>query len=114
MSAHVQDQYNLHKKGVTPADMRSLLMSLEAIERVCTQEKANAQSGKKLSAKSKTETNQPSTGSTNRVPKKVHFEKHCKLCKKHESVHTTHATKDCCKYEKDGLVKVNFHAAKKQ
>jgi hypothetical protein len=34
-----QDQYNLNKKGVMPLDMRTLLTSLEAIERVCTQEK---------------------------------------------------------------------------
>jgi hypothetical protein len=34
-----QDQYNLNKKGMTPLDMRTLLTSLEAIERVCTPEK---------------------------------------------------------------------------
>jgi hypothetical protein len=34
-----QDQYNLNKKGMTPLDMRTLLTSLEAIERVCTHEK---------------------------------------------------------------------------
>ena len=34
-----QDQYNLNKKGMTPMDMRLLLTSLEAIERVCTYEK---------------------------------------------------------------------------
>jgi hypothetical protein len=34
-----QDQYNLNEKGMTPLDMRSLLTSLEAIERVCTHEK---------------------------------------------------------------------------
>jgi hypothetical protein len=33
------DQYNMNKKGMTPMDMRSLLTSLEAIERVCTYEK---------------------------------------------------------------------------
>jgi hypothetical protein len=31
-----QDQYNLNKKGMTPMDMCSLLMSLEAIECICT------------------------------------------------------------------------------
>jgi hypothetical protein len=41
-----QDQYNLHKKGMMPLNMRSLLTSLEAIEGVCTQEKASAQSKK--------------------------------------------------------------------
>ncbi len=28
-------------------------------------------------------------------------------------VHTTHTTKDCCKYEKDGMGKANFHITKK-
>jgi hypothetical protein len=28
-------------------------------------------------------------------------------------MHTTHATKDCCKYKKDQMVKANFHTAKK-
>ncbi len=41
------------------------------------------------------------------------FKKHCKLCKKHGGAHTTHATKDCPKYEKDRTVKGNFCAAKK-
>jgi hypothetical protein len=36
-----QDQYNLNKKGMTPMDMRLLLMSLEAIERICTYEREN-------------------------------------------------------------------------
>jgi hypothetical protein len=47
------------------------------------------------------------------VPKKVHFEKSCKLCKKHGGTHTTHATKDCHKHKKDGTLKVNFRTAKK-
>jgi hypothetical protein len=34
-----QDQYNLNKRGMMPMDMRTLLTSLEAIERVCTHEK---------------------------------------------------------------------------
>ncbi len=38
-----QDQYNLHEKGGAPTDIRSLLQSLEAIERVCGQE-GNAKS----------------------------------------------------------------------
>ncbi len=36
-----QDQYNLHEKGGTPVDMRSLLLSLEAIKRVCGREGSN-------------------------------------------------------------------------
>jgi hypothetical protein len=34
-----QDQYNLNEKGMMPLDMRMLLISLEAIKRVCTHEK---------------------------------------------------------------------------
>jgi hypothetical protein len=46
-----QDQFNLHEKGMM--DMCSLLMSLRAIEQVCTQEKSSAQSGKKASNRGK-------------------------------------------------------------
>ncbi len=56
-----------------------LLMSLEAIECVCTQEKSKAQSGKKASNKGKKGNKQPGTDATIRVPKKVHFEKNCNL-----------------------------------
>jgi hypothetical protein len=94
-------------------DMHSLQASLEAIEHVCMQEKAHAQSGKKTSHKSKAGTKWPITGATKQVPKKVHFERSCKLCKKHGGAHTTHATKDCCRYKKDRMVKANFCTAKK-
>ncbi len=56
---------------------------------------------------------QPGTNATIRVPKKVHFEKHCNLCKKHRDAHTMHSTRDCCKYEANGMKKANFGAAKK-
>jgi hypothetical protein len=36
-----QDQYNMNKKGMMPMDMRLLLTSLEAIECVCTHERAS-------------------------------------------------------------------------
>jgi hypothetical protein len=44
-----QDQYNLNKKGMMPMDMRSLLISLEAIERVCTYEKDKLEFSEKSS-----------------------------------------------------------------
>jgi hypothetical protein len=108
-----QDQYNLQEKDMTPMDIRSLQASLEAIERVCTPEKAHVQSGKKASHKNEAGAKQPSTGATKQAPKKVHFERSCKLCKKHGGAHTMHITKDCHGYEKDGTVKANFRAAKK-
>ena len=75
-----QDQYNLHKKGGTPVDMRSLLLSLEAIKRVCGQErskKSNASCNKKALHSEKKGTKQPGTEATARVPKKACNEKHC-------------------------------------
>ncbi len=108
-----QDQYNLQEKGMTPMDIRSLQASLEAIERVCTHEKAHAPSGKKASHKNEAGAKQPSDGATKQAHKKVHFEKSCELCKKYGGAHAMHATKDCRKYEKDGMAKANFCAAKK-
>jgi hypothetical protein len=105
-----QDQFNLHKKGMTLMDMCLLLLSLEAIERFCTQEKSNSQSIKKASNKSRKGNNRSGTESTAKVPKKVCSKKHCILCKKHGGAHTTHNTKDCHKYEKDGSEKANIHA----
>jgi hypothetical protein len=108
-----QDQYNLQEKGMTPMDMPSLQASLKAIERVCAPEKTHAPSGEKASYKNKVGAKQPSNGATKQDHKKVHFEKSCKMCKKHGGTHTTHATKDCRKYEKDRTVKTNFRSAKK-
>jgi hypothetical protein len=108
-----QDQYNLQEKGMTPIDMCSLQASLEAIERVCTHEKTHAPSGKKASHKNEAGAKRPSNGATKQAHKKVRFKKSCELCKKHGGAHTTHATKDCRKYEKDKTAKANFHAAKK-
>jgi hypothetical protein len=108
-----QDQYNLQENGMTPMDMHSLQASLEAIKRVYNPEKTNAPSSKKTSHKNRTRAKQPSNGATKQAHKKVCFKKSCKLCKKHGGAHTTHAAKDCCKYEKDGTAKANFRAAKK-
>jgi hypothetical protein len=107
-----QDQYNLQEKGMTLMDMHSLPASLKAIKRMCTPEKAHAQFGEKASQKNKAG-KRPSTGATKQVSKKVHFKKSCKLRKKHGGMHTMLATKDCCRYTKDGTVKADFCAAKK-
>jgi hypothetical protein len=108
-----QDHFNLHEKGMTYVDMHSLLMCLKAIERICTQEKSSAQSGKKASSKSKKGNTQPGTDATIIVPKKTLTKKYCNLCKKHGGMHTTHNTRDYCKYEKGGTKKADFHATKK-
>ncbi len=71
-----QDQYNLHEKGGAPTDIRSLLQSLEAIERVCGQEgnaKSNPPRDEKPSSSEKKGTKRPGTESP-RVPKKGKYQ----------------------------------------
>ncbi len=96
-----------------PIDMRLLLTSLEAIERICTQEKAKSESSKKASHKGKKGKKHPGTKSMARVPKKVHFERHYNVCKTHGGLCTLHNTRDCCRFEKDQKEKSGFCAAKK-
>jgi hypothetical protein len=108
-----QDQYNMNEKGMTPMGMRSLLTLLETIEHVCTYEKGKLESSEKSSHKSKKGKKRPGTKATGRVPKKVCFEKHCDLCKKHGGAYTTHNTHECCRFEKDGKEKSDFRATKK-
>jgi hypothetical protein len=105
-----QDQYNMNKKG-----MRSLLTLLEAIDCICTHKKGKPDNEKseKSSHKSKKGKKHPSTSSTVQVPKKVRYEKHCNLCKKHGGVHTTHNTGECHKYKKDGMATSRNCTAKK-
>ncbi len=85
-----QDQFNLHKKGLNPMDMHSLLQCLEAIERVCTQERSNAQSNEKASTKNEKGNKRSSTDSTYKIPKKAQIEKHCDA--RNMGVHIPHTT----------------------
>jgi hypothetical protein len=106
----------MNEKGMTPMDMCSLLTLLEAIERVCTYEKGKLdtfEKSDKSSNKGKEGKKCPGTNSTVRVPKKVRFEKHSDLCKKHGGAHTMHNTSECHRFEKDGKEKSSFRAAKK-
>jgi hypothetical protein len=90
-----------------------LIMSLEAVESECTFETFNAQFKKKASNKGKKGNKCPSTESTTRVSKKLCTVKHCNFCKKHGGAYTTHNTKECGKYKKDGIEKYNICTAKK-
>jgi hypothetical protein len=103
----------MNKKGMTPMDMRLLLTSLEVIECVYTYKKGKLESSKKSSNKGKKGKKCPGTDSTARVPKKVRFEKHYNLCKKHGGAYTMHNTCDCCRFEKDGKEKSSFCTAEK-
>jgi hypothetical protein len=108
-----QDQYNMNKKGMMPINMCLLLTLLEAIKCVCTYKKGKLESSKKSSNKGEKGKKCPGTNSTARVCKKVRFEKHCNLCKKHGGACTMHNTYDCRRFDKDRKEKSNFHAAKK-
>ncbi len=108
-----QDQYNMNEKGMMPMDMHLLLTLLEVIKRICTYKKGKLESSKKSSNKDKKGKKRPGTNSTARVPKKVHFEKNCNLCKKHGGTYTMHNTRNCHRFEKDGKEKSDFRAAKK-
>jgi hypothetical protein len=99
---------------MTPVDMHLLLTSLETIERVCAQDKSNAQSGKKASNKAEKGNKQPGTESTARNPKKACTQKHYDICKKHGGAHTMHNIRDCCKYVKGRKEKSDFHVPKKE
>ncbi len=96
-----------------PMDMHLLLTLLEAIKCVRTYNKGKSEPSKKSSNKGKKGKKRPGTHSTARVPKKVRFEKHCNLCKKHGGTYTTHSTRGCCRFEKNGKEKSNFCTAKK-
>jgi hypothetical protein len=43
-----------------------------------------------------------STGSSKQVPKKACTVKFCQHCKNNGGPYTSHNTKECCKYDKDG------------
>ncbi len=90
-----------------PMDMHSLLISLEAIERICTYKKGKSESSEKSSHKSKKGKKRPGTKATIQVPKKVCFKKHCNLCKKHGGVYTKHNTRECCRFENNRKEKAN-------
>jgi hypothetical protein len=71
------------------------------------------ESSKKSSHKSEKGEKHPGTKATVRVPKKVHFKKHCNLCKKHGGMYTMHNTRDCRRFEKDGKEISNIRTFKK-
>ncbi len=93
-------------------DLHLLLMALEAIEHVCTLEKAKSESSNKASHKGRSE-KATWYWIYHQSPQESSFEKHCNLWKKHGGTYTTHNTKDCCRYEKDRKEKSDFCTAKK-
>ncbi len=94
-------------------DMHLLLQCFEAIERVCTQKRKNAQSNEKAPTKNEKENKRSGAESTYKNPKKTRTEKHWDLRKKHGGTYTTHNTQECRRYKKNGNEKSDFQATKK-
>ncbi len=101
-----QNQYNLNHSTV-PESTCTLLLDLEAIERVMVEKKgANLKAkGKGGTAPSKAMGNpkrKASGGPAGQVPKKGCSEKFCQRCKAHCCPFTTHNTLDCRCYDSNG------------
>ena len=106
-----QDQYDLIQESVLPQSMRKLLTVLETIEKM-TENQAAKEKARPAKQENKTDFEKSGkrkgmSSSTDRIPKKAKSssDRFCQLCKEHGGPHTTHNTKDCRKYEKDGSKK---------
>ncbi len=53
---NVAGSVQLRKKGITPMNLSLLLLSLEAIERACTQQRSNTQYNRRLPTRARKET----------------------------------------------------------
>ena len=79
----------------------------ENIERVMNKKraelaKAKGKDGTALADAKSGPKKRASTGSSERVPKKAKSAKFCQHCKNNDGPYTSHNTKECCKYNKDG------------
>ncbi len=87
---------------------RLLLPDLENIERVTNKKrvelaKARGKDGTASSAGVKSSPKKRAyMGSSKQVPKKACSAKFCQNCKNNGRPYTSHNTKECCKYDKDG------------
>ena len=100
------NQYNL-THSTLPKSPRLLLPDLENIERVMNKKRAESAKakGKDGTASAGAKSNpkkRASTGSTEQLPKKVKSAKFCQHCKNNGGPYTSHNTKECRKYDKDG------------
>ena len=106
-----QDQYDLTQDSL-PQSVRKLLGVLENVEKVVANSNAKKKAARDSSenaTRKRDKGKHKGTGSHEvQVPKKVRVLKGCTLCQKHGSLHTTHNTGECRKYEKDGTLKKSF------
>ena len=111
-------QYRITHKTV-PTDMHSLLTDLEKVERYVEATRAQEQKTQKKTEKGNNGTpsgKKPSQAGTKRnasgeepIPrKKAKVTKMCQLCQQHGGAATTHNTKECRRYNKDGNLLASF------
>jgi hypothetical protein len=102
------NQYNMTHQTL-PSGTRALLRDLEPIERVMDEKH---ESGLKVKAKDPSASaiakgsSKKHSGSGNpneRVPKKGKPSKFCQHCKAKGRPHLTHNTKECCRYDRNGI-----------
>jgi hypothetical protein len=101
-----QNQYNLNHSTV-PKSTCTLLLDLEATERVMVEKHNEKLKGKRKAgtAQSRAKSNpkcKASGGPTGQVPKKGHSEKFCQRCKAHGGPYQTRNTLDCHCYDSNG------------
>ena len=100
------NQYNLTHMTI-PKSPRQLLPDLEAIKCVMNKKhvekaKARAKDGAALASAKSSSKKRASTGLNEQVHKKACTAKFCQHCKMNNGPYTTHYTKECRKYDKDG------------
>jgi hypothetical protein len=100
------NQYNL-THSTLPKSPRLLLPDLENIEHVMNEKraesaKARGKDGTSFSGAKSIPKKRASTGSSERVRKKARSAKFCQHCKNNGGPYTSHNTKECHKYDKDG------------
>ncbi len=100
------NQYNL-THSTLPKSPRLLLPDLENIERVMNEKrvesaKTRGEDGTALAGAKSNPKKRASTGSSEGVPKKVKSAKFCQHYKNNGGPYTSHNTKECRKYNKDG------------
>ena len=100
------NQYNLTHLTLLKFP-KLLLPNLENIERVMNKKcaesaKARGRDGTALAGAKFSPKKMASTGSSEQVPKKACSAKFCQHCKNNGRPYTSHNTKECCKYNKDG------------
>ena len=100
------NQYSLTHLTL-PKATRLLLLDLENID--CVMNKKHAESAKArakdsaaLAGTKSSPKKRASAGSSEQVPKKACTLKFCQYCKNNGGPYTSHNTKECCKYDKDG------------